>query len=162
MLKSCVLVGLDCAERKMFLLLHVTYSCIFHAYVPLFSIFLILILLVLFLSLSRLVCAWHLSASLLHPRTYFFSGHHLLLILLILMSGSVMIKTKNFSRYDIHSKRQVILSDFSDTDLPTVIHSRGWESLCDIPVSCPFMIIQEFYFNMHRFDYSIPHFINRV
>ena len=24
------------------------------------------------------------------------------------------------------------------------------------------MIIQEFYFNMHRFDYSIPHFITRV
>ena len=162
MLKSCVLVGLDCAERKMFLLLHVTYSCIFHAYVPLFSIFLILILLVLFLSLSRLVCAWHLSASLLHPGTLFFSGHHLLLILLLLMSGSVMIKPKNFSRYDIHSKRQVILSDFSDTDLPTVIHSRGWESLCDIPVSYSSVIIQEFYFNMHRFDYSIPHFITRV
>ena len=24
------------------------------------------------------------------------------------------------------------------------------------------MIIQEFYFNMHKFDYSIPHFITRV
>ena len=24
------------------------------------------------------------------------------------------------------------------------------------------MIIQEFYSNMHRFDYSIPHFITRV
>ena len=24
------------------------------------------------------------------------------------------------------------------------------------------MIIQEFYFNMHGFDYSIPHFITRV
>ena len=32
---------------------------------------------------------------------------------------------KNFSRWGIHSERQVILSDFSDTDLPTVIHSRG-------------------------------------
>ena len=24
------------------------------------------------------------------------------------------------------------------------------------------MIIQEFYFNMHRFDYFVPHFITRV
>ena len=32
---------------------------------------------------------------------------------------------ENFSRHDIHLKHQVILSDFSDTNLPTVIHSRG-------------------------------------
>ena len=32
---------------------------------------------------------------------------------------------ENFSRRGIHLERQVILSDFSDTDLPTVIHSRG-------------------------------------
>ena len=70
--------------------------------------------------------------------------------------------SKNFSWRGIHSERQIILSDFFDTDLPTVIYSRGWESLCGIRVTCPFMIIQEFYFNMHRFDYSIPHFITRV
>ena len=70
--------------------------------------------------------------------------------------------SKNFSWRGIHSQRQVILSDFSDTDLPTVIYSRGWESLCDIPVSCPSMIIQEFYSNMYRFDYSMPCFIPHV
>ena len=48
---------------------------------------------------------------------------------------------KKFSRRGVHSERQVILSDFSDTDLLTVIHSRGWESLCDIPVTCPSMLI---------------------
>ena len=32
---------------------------------------------------------------------------------------------KNFSRRGIHSKCQVVLSDFADTDLPSVIHSRG-------------------------------------
>ena len=32
---------------------------------------------------------------------------------------------ENFSRRGVHSERQVILSDFSDIDLPTVIHSRG-------------------------------------
>ena len=34
-----MLVGLDWAEPMMFLFLHVTCSCIFHAYVPLFSSF---------------------------------------------------------------------------------------------------------------------------
>ena len=34
---------------------------------------------------------------------------------------------KNFSGQGIHSECQVILSDFADTDLPSVIHSRGCE-----------------------------------
>ena len=51
---------------------------------------------------------------------------------------------------------------FRSTDLPTVIHNRGWESLCDIPVTCPSVIIQEFYSNMHRINTSIPHFFSHV
>ena len=70
--------------------------------------------------------------------------------------------SKNFSQRGIHLKHQVVLLDFSDTDLPIVIYSRGWESLCGIPVTCPSMIIQEFYSNMHRIDTSIPHFFSRV
>ena len=61
-----------------------------------------------------------------------------------------------------NSKYQVVLSDFSDTNLPTVIYSRGWESLCGAPVMCLSMIIQEFYSNMHGFDYSIPQFVTCV
>ena len=57
---------------------------------------------------------------------------------------------------------QVILSDFANTDLPSVIHSRGWESLCDVPVTCPLVLIQEFYSNMHRIDLSVPLFFTRV
>nr|POE62003.1 hypothetical protein CFP56_38547 [Quercus suber] len=49
--------------------------------------------------------------------------------------------SENFSRRGVYSKRQVILADFADTDLPTVIHSRGWGSLCDIPVTCPLVLI---------------------
>ena len=49
--------------------------------------------------------------------------------------------SENFSRRGIHLERQVIFSDFSDTDLPIVIHSRGWESLCDVPVTCLFVLI---------------------
>ena len=48
---------------------------------------------------------------------------------------------ENFSRWDIHSERQVVLSDFADIDLPSVIHSRGWKSLCDIRVTCPLVLI---------------------
>ena len=49
--------------------------------------------------------------------------------------------SENFSRCGIHSKRQVILADFADTDLPTVIHSREWESLCDVLITCPLVLI---------------------
>ena len=48
---------------------------------------------------------------------------------------------ENFSRRGVHSECQVILADFTDTDLPTVIHSREWESLCDIPVTCTLVLI---------------------
>ena len=69
---------------------------------------------------------------------------------------------ENFSRRGIHSECQVILSDFADTDLPSVIHSRGWDSLCDIPVTCPLVLIQEFYSNMHGIDCSVPLFFTCV
>ena len=41
--------------------------------------------------------------------------------------------SENSPRRGIHSERQVVLLDFADTDLPSVIRSRGWESLCDVP-----------------------------
>ena len=69
---------------------------------------------------------------------------------------------ENFSRRGIHSERRVFLGHFADTDLPTIIHSREWESLCDEPVTCPLLLIQEFYSNMHGIDYSVPHFVTRV
>ena len=49
--------------------------------------------------------------------------------------------SENFSRRGVHSGRQVILADFADIDLPTVIHSQEWESLCDILITCPLMLI---------------------
>ena len=70
--------------------------------------------------------------------------------------------SENFSRRGIHSKRQVVLSDFADTNLPSVIHNRGWESLCDVLVTCPLVLIQEFYSNMHRIDRSVPLFLTHV
>ena len=94
----------------MFLLLHVTCSRIFHAYIPLFSIFLNIIVdwyffasLSLSLSLSlyffQIVCTWHSSTNPLCPRTLFVPRHPLILILHPLMSGSVMINPiSNFQR----------------------------------------------------------------
>ena len=49
--------------------------------------------------------------------------------------------SENFSRHGIHLKRQVILLDFADIDLLSVIHSRGWESLCDVLITCPLVLI---------------------
>ena len=68
----------------------------------------------------------------------------------------------NFSRRDIHLECQVILLDFTDTDLPSIIHSRGWESLCDVSVTCPLVLIQQFYSNMHGIDRLVPLFFIRV
>ena len=70
--------------------------------------------------------------------------------------------SENFSRRGVHLERRVILSDFSDTDLPTVIHSRGWESLYDVPITCPSVLIQKFYSNMHGIDSSVPLFHTHV
>ena len=69
---------------------------------------------------------------------------------------------ENFSWRDIHLERQVVLSDFFNIDLPTVIYSRGWKSLCGISVTYPSMIIHEFYSNMHEFDYFVPYFFTCV
>ena len=68
----------------------------------------------------------------------------------------------NFSRRGVYLEHQVILADFADTDLPTVIHSREWESLCDVPVTCPLVLIQVFYSNMHEIDRLVPFFFTRI
>ena len=66
--------------------------------------------------------------------------------------------SENFSRRGVHSKRRVILVDLANIDLPDVIHSWGWKSLCDILVTCPFVLIQEFYSNVHGLDTSVSLF----
>jgi len=83
----------------MFLLLHITCSCIFiHTYLT-FSIFLYIncdwcffACLSLSHSFFRLVALWHLNENLLRPGTLYISEHLLLLLLLPLMFSSVRIK----------------------------------------------------------------------
>ena len=165
-----MLLGLDWAEPMMYLNLHVTCSCI---RTLLFLSFDIKTIWYFSDSLSvslSLVALWHLNVNPFHPGTLFIQGES--------SSSSHSDPTpshvrfrdkkaksdflKNFSGQGIHSEHQVVLSGFSKTDLPIVIYNRGWESLCGISVMCPSMIIQEFYSNMHGFDYSIPQFITRV
>ena len=134
---KCVLVGLDWAEPMTFLSLHFTCLCCFHAYAPSFLYLLILnflgTLLCVSLSLSffRLVCSMAPKKSKstpsqnpLHSRvaSSFDSTPSLVRFCDDKAHKDFL---ENFSRRGIHSKRQVVLSDFSDTDLPTVIYSRG-------------------------------------
>ena len=65
---------------------------------------------------------------------------------------------ENFQRRGVHSKCHVILLDFFDTPLLGVIWTRGWESLCEIPLRCLIVFIQEFYSNIHGIDTSVPQF----
>ena len=96
---NCVLGGLDWAEPMMLFILHVTCSCISHAYVISFQytcyIWTVLRLFWLSLSLPLFyvcvsLCLWHLKASLLCPRTLFVLRHPLPLILLHHIFCSVM------------------------------------------------------------------------
>ena len=57
-----------------------------------------------------------------------------------------------------NSKSIKKLSKFSDTPLPNVIHTRRWESLCEIPLRCLIVFIQEFYSNIHGVDTFVPQF----
>ena len=135
---DCVLVRLDWAEPMMFLLLHITCSCIFtHTYLR-FSIFLyidcdwcfsvcVFLSLFPFLSVSCFMapkrkstlsrnplCSGASSSS--DPTPFHIWFHD---------DKAWQDFSENFSRQGIHSERQVILLDFSNIDLPTVIHSRG-------------------------------------
>ena len=139
-----------------------------HAYVPSFIFILILIVLVLFcmflsLPLSFVSCSIapkRKSTSSQNPLCSRASSSSNTTPSYVQFHDDKARKdfSENFSRRGIHSKCRVILLDFSNTNLPTIIYSQGWRSLCDIPVTCPSVIIQEFYSNMHRFDTSVSHF----
>ena len=153
--------------------LHVTCSCIIHAFVRLFTysyycelcwsysdcFFLsplyLLVTLVVFMSPKRKSTP---ARNPLHSGASA-SSDHAPLSLHFHNDDAHKAFTENFSRRGIYSECRVILGHFVDTNLPTVIHSREWESLCDEPFTCPLVLIQEFYSNMHGIDHSVPHFV---
>ena len=150
-------------------LLHVTYSCISHAYVLYFSIYLLYLncfgafLIVSLFPLSilfTLVVSMTLKRKSTLAQNFLRSGASSTfdstpLSLRFHDDNAHKAFLENFSRCGIHSECQVILANFADTDLPIVIHSREWESLCDVSVTFPLVLIQGFYSNMHGIDCSI-------
>ena len=152
---NCVLVGLDWAEPLMFLILYITCSCIFmHTYLT-FSISLHIDCVWCFsmcfslpLSLSLVYVSWVMApkrrstpsqnhfcsraSTSSDPTPSHVQFHD---------NKARQDFLENFSRQGIHSECQVIFLDFSNTNLPTIIHNRGWESLCDILVTYPSMLI---------------------
>ena len=170
-----MLVGLNWAEPMMYLLcmshvhafsLHmyvfshipIIVNCFGTFLIVFFSLPLLLVTLVVFMAPK------HKSTPARNtlPSGAFSSSDHVPLSLLFHNDNAYKAFTENFSRRGIHSEPRVILGHFADTDLPTIIHSREWESLYDEPVTCPLVLIQEFYSNMHRIDRSVPHFVFRV
>ena len=152
---ACVLVGLDWVEPMMFFTLHVTCSCIFmHTYLT-FNIFVYILTAwsfskCFFLPPHSLV---YVSASMAPKRKSIPSQNPLRSRASTSSSDPtpsfIRFRDKdawkdfleNFSRRGVHSERWVILADFVDTDLPNVIHNQGWDSLCDIPITCPSILI---------------------
>ena len=155
MLPVCVLIGLDWAELMMQFPLHATCSCISHSYVLSFQYI-----------FDIIDAAWDFSNCFLSFPLFLFT----LVVSMTLKRKSTPARdplrsgassssnpspsnvqfydndafkvfSENFSRRGIHSECQVILLDFANSDLPSVIHSKGWESLCDVPVTYPLVLI---------------------
>ena len=116
------------------------------------------------LSICVSLCLWHLNASLLRPRTLFVLGHPLPLILLHHIFSFMMRMPERLSRRTFLNEAFILnaKSSWRTSLTPNVIHSRGWESLCDVLVICPSVLIQKFYSNMHGLDSSVPFFHTRV
>ena len=127
MLYDCVLVGLDWAEPMMQLLLHVTCSCISHAYVLLFNISDIFenvwdfsnclssspsLLFTLVVSMAHRRKSTP-ARNPLHSGTSSSSGPTLSHIR-VRDDDAFKAFSENFSRRGIHLERQVILKDFAD------------------------------------------------
>ena len=136
MLEPCVLVGLEWVESMMKFLLHFTCSYIVHAYVPLHFLFWYFLLIgaFLFVSLSlsfspflsdglRMVSK-HKTTPSQNPFRFEASSSDST-PLYVRDEKAYQDFSKNFSERSIHSKCHIILSDFSNTTLPTVIYKRG-------------------------------------
>ena len=137
LLQCCVLVGLDWAEPMMFLLLHTKCSCIFmHTYLQFFIFFYfnvgcVFLLFYLSLSLSlEIVCVMApkcKSTPFQNPFRSRASSSSDPTPSHVWFRDDKVRKdiSENFFKRGIHSERQIILLDFPDTNISTVIYSRG-------------------------------------
>ena len=88
------------------------------------------------------LCLWNQNVSLLRPRTLFVPVLlHLLILLLLTFSSMMMMPIRHFWRTSLDEafiwNAKSFWRTLPDTNLPSIIHSRGWESLCDVLVTCP-------------------------
>ena len=133
-----VLISLDWFEPMMQFVLHITYSCISHAYVLSFQytcyIELLGTFLIVFLSLPLFLFTLVVSMASKRKSTPSRNPLHF-------GASSFFDPTpshlwfrdedarndflENFSQRGVHSERRVILANFTNTNLPTVIHSQG-------------------------------------
>ena len=135
LLHYCVLVGLNWAEPMLFLILHVTYSCIFmHTYLQFFFLLYCVVgtFLIVFLSFFLSFSPSYISCVMAPKHKSTPSRNSLRSRVSSFFSPSNPTPShswfrdekaksdffKNFSQRGIHSKLQVVLSDFSDIDLP--------------------------------------------
>ena len=130
-------MGLDWAEPMMQFTLRVICSCISHAYILHFNILAIFELLrtflIVFLSLPLFLFTIVMSMAPKRKsspaRNSFHSNassssNSAPLSLRFCDDDAHKAFSENFSRRSVHLERQVILANFADIDLPTVIHSR--------------------------------------
>ena len=173
---DCVLVDLDWAEPMMLFILHVTCSCIpMHMFFPFnifFDIFWTVLELFWLSSLSLPLSVyvslllWHPNINLLHLGTLFIPGHPLcwqysFLCPVPWWEGQIELLWELFSmRHSFWTPSHLV--ELLWHQLPTVIYNKGWGPLCNAPITYPSVLIQEFYSNMHGFDYSVPHFITSI
>ena len=120
----------------------------------------------LLLSFFQLVISCHLNENPLRPRILFVLGYILFLTLHLFMYGLLMIKLERTFRRTFVDEVFIRNAKLSYQIFPILTYPLSftvrWESLCDIPVTCPSVIIQEFYSNVLRIDTSVPHFFSRI
>ena len=153
------------STHDSFKFLHITCSCIFHAYVSFLS-YSGCVCFALSLCLSWIDCAMapkeRKSTPARNPLqgSKSFSSFDPLVPLHVQFWDDNARKDflKNFSKCGVHPERQIILSDFTNTPLLAVIQTRGWESLLESLMRCPVVFIEDFYSIIHSIDTFVPQF----
>ena len=158
-IENCVLIGLDWVSTHDAISMSHAHAYFMHTYSLIPFLDCDCVVFSLFLS-DRLCMALKRKSTLAqNPLGFGSSSFDTPLLHVQLYDGKAQHDfLENFQRRGVHSKCHVILLDFFDTPLLGVIRTRGWESLCEIPLRCLIVFIQEFYSNIHGIGTSVPQF----
>ena len=156
--------GLDSAHDVFKFYTSYVHAFFMHTYFLFFSLFLVVMVFSLSLFLSLIDCAMapkaRKSTPAWNPLGYRSSSSNPIPPLHVWFHDEKARKDflENFQKRGVHLELHVILLDFSDTLLPVVIWTQGWESLLESPLRYLIVFIQEFYSNIHDIDTSVPRF----